>query len=68
MSIILTILGNIYLDKLLYFLGANETTFSFARDYLKILINVLFFMLFPFGKTTLKMIPDVLSLQLAITL
>ncbi|MBN1469229.1 MAG: MATE family efflux transporter [Fusobacteriaceae bacterium] len=49
MSIILTILGNIYLDKLLYFLGANETTFSFARDYLKILINVLFFMLFPFG-------------------
>ena len=49
MSLILTILGNIYIDKLLYFLGANETTFSMARDYLIILINSLFFLLFPFG-------------------
>jgi len=49
MSLILTILGNVYLDKLLYFLGANESTFSLARDYLIILINSLFFLLFPFG-------------------
>lgn len=49
MSFFLTILGNVYLDKILYALGANESTFSFARDYLIILINFLFFLLFPFG-------------------
>lgn len=49
MSIFLMIFGNLFLDKLLYSLGANESTFTFARDYLKILINFLFFLLFPFG-------------------
>lgn len=49
MSLILTILGNIYIDKLLYLLGATELTFSMARDYLIILNNALFFLLFPFG-------------------
>lgn len=49
MSLVLTVLGNIYLDKLLYALGANESTFGFARDYLIILVNALFFLLFPFG-------------------
>ena len=49
MSIILTIFGNLFLDRILYSLGANESTFVFARDYLRILINFLFFLLFPFG-------------------
>jgi Na+-driven multidrug efflux pump len=46
MSIFLMFFGNLFLDKILYGLGANESTFAFARDYLKILINFLFFLLF----------------------
>ena len=48
-SISLTIFGNLFIDKILYFLGANESTFSMAYDYLIILIDGLFFMIFPFG-------------------
>ena len=31
-SISLTIFGNLFIDKILYFLGANESTFSMAYD------------------------------------
>lgn len=38
-GIFICILGNLYIDEILYFFGASENTISYARDY----ISVIFF-------------------------
>ncbi len=52
-SVIIYILGKVYLEDLLLLFGASPQTLPYAYDYMIVLLPLLFFMLFPFGINSL---------------
>ncbi len=52
-SVIIYMLGKVYLEDLLLLFGASPQTLPYAYDYMIVLLPLLFFMLFPFGINSL---------------